>query len=248
MPPAVVAEITAAVAAVAADLNRYPDREFTDLRTALAEYLSSVRHRRSTPAQVWAGNGSNEVLQHVRAGVRRPRPHRARLHARLLDAPDHQRVGRQHLGRRAARAGRHAVRPHRRVRGRPGARARPARGLPLLAEQPDRHRPGPRRRRGRVCRGRAGRRRRGRGLRRVRPPGDAQRADPAAGPPAAGRHPHHEQGVRLRRRPARLPRRRPGAGRRPAPGPAALPPVGAHPGDRAGGPAARPRDARAPSR
>ena len=50
-----------------------------------------------------------------------------------------------------------------------------------------------------------------------------------AGPPAARRHPHHEQGVRPRRRPARLPRRRPRARRRAAPGAAALPPVRARP-------------------
>lgn len=64
VPPSVVAEITAAVAEVAAGLNRYPDREFTDLRTALAAYLSSSGTA-VDPAQVWAGNGSNEVLQHV---------------------------------------------------------------------------------------------------------------------------------------------------------------------------------------
>ena len=68
VPPEVVAEITAAVGAVAPDLNRYPDREFTDLRTALAAYLTdtSADHGVTiTPEQVWAGNGSNEVLQHV---------------------------------------------------------------------------------------------------------------------------------------------------------------------------------------
>lgn len=64
VPPSVVAEIMAAVADVAAGLNRYPDREFTDLRTALAAYLSSSGTA-VDPAQVWAGNGSNEVLQHV---------------------------------------------------------------------------------------------------------------------------------------------------------------------------------------
>ena len=64
VPPSVVAEITASVAEVAAGLNRYPDREFTDLRTALAAYLSSSGTP-VDPSQVWAGNGSNEVLQHV---------------------------------------------------------------------------------------------------------------------------------------------------------------------------------------
>lgn len=64
VPDAVVDEIVAAVAAVAPGLNRYPDREFTDLRRDLAAYLT----RSGTtvaPEQVWAGNGSNEVLLHL---------------------------------------------------------------------------------------------------------------------------------------------------------------------------------------
>ena len=65
VPAEVVEEIIAAVAAVAPDLNRYPDREFTDLRTELAAYLSRSTGTPVDPAQVWAGNGSNEVLQHV---------------------------------------------------------------------------------------------------------------------------------------------------------------------------------------
>jgi histidinol-phosphate aminotransferase len=68
VPSEVVEEITRAVAAVAADLNRYPDREFTDLRTALAAYLTDTSGGDDvtvTPEQVWAGNGSNEVLQHL---------------------------------------------------------------------------------------------------------------------------------------------------------------------------------------
>ncbi|HEV7145763.1 MAG TPA: histidinol-phosphate transaminase [Pedococcus sp.] len=68
LPAQVVDEITRAVAAVAADLNRYPDREFTELRGALAAYLTDTAADhgvRVTPEQVWAGNGSNEVLQHL---------------------------------------------------------------------------------------------------------------------------------------------------------------------------------------
>lgn len=64
VPDAVVDEIVAAAAAVAPGLNRYPDREFTDLRRDLAAYLT----RSGTtvgPEQVWAGNGSNEVLLHL---------------------------------------------------------------------------------------------------------------------------------------------------------------------------------------
>lgn len=63
--PECVAEIAAAVAAAAATLNRYPDREFTELRTALASYLSRDAGPSGdgiAPEQVWAANGSNEVM------------------------------------------------------------------------------------------------------------------------------------------------------------------------------------------
>lgn len=47
-------------------INRYPDREFTALRDALASYASrTYRAGDITPDMVWAANGSNEVLQHV---------------------------------------------------------------------------------------------------------------------------------------------------------------------------------------
>jgi len=57
-----VADITASVTRAAATLNRYPDREFTELRTALAGYLSRDTPLGVTPEQVWAANGSNEVM------------------------------------------------------------------------------------------------------------------------------------------------------------------------------------------
>ena len=61
VPPEVAAAVVEAVAALARDLNRYPDREFTALREDLADYLGHGLG----PAHVWAGNGSNEVMQHV---------------------------------------------------------------------------------------------------------------------------------------------------------------------------------------
>jgi histidinol-phosphate aminotransferase len=61
VPAEVVGAIVDAVGAVAAQLNRYPDREFAGLREDLAAYLG----HELTAAQVWAGNGSNEVLQHI---------------------------------------------------------------------------------------------------------------------------------------------------------------------------------------
>ncbi|MDN5894635.1 MAG: histidinol-phosphate transaminase [Nocardioides sp.] len=64
--PAVVADIAESVATAAATLNRYPDREFTDLRAALADYLNrdldTSASQGITPEQVWAANGSNEVM------------------------------------------------------------------------------------------------------------------------------------------------------------------------------------------
>lgn len=59
---ACVADIAAAVAHAATTLNRYPDRELVDLRAALADYLSGDTTRPVTPEQVWAANGSNEVM------------------------------------------------------------------------------------------------------------------------------------------------------------------------------------------
>ncbi len=56
----VVDDIAQSVALAARTLNRYPDREFVELRTALARYLS--RDTAIVPEQVWAANGSNEVM------------------------------------------------------------------------------------------------------------------------------------------------------------------------------------------
>ena len=53
--------IADAVAAVAGTLNRYPDRDATDLRKDLADYLGHG----VTARQVWAANGSNEVIQQL---------------------------------------------------------------------------------------------------------------------------------------------------------------------------------------
>ncbi len=62
-PPseAVVADVAAAVADATRTLNRYPDRDFTALREALAAYLG---HGLDV-AQLWAANGSNEVMLHL---------------------------------------------------------------------------------------------------------------------------------------------------------------------------------------
>lgn len=58
-PPEVVAAITAAVAGVAGEMNRYPDREALTLRQSLAEYVGVTADR------IWPANGSNEIMQQI---------------------------------------------------------------------------------------------------------------------------------------------------------------------------------------
>lgn len=61
IPEAVATDIVTALAGAVLGVNRYPDREFTELRDSLAGYLGHGLTR----DEVWAANGSNEVLQHV---------------------------------------------------------------------------------------------------------------------------------------------------------------------------------------
>ncbi|POH71476.1 histidinol-phosphate transaminase [Cryobacterium zongtaii] len=61
IPPAVAADIAEALAEAILTVNRYPDREFSQLRDALAGYLGHGLTRDN----IWAANGSNEVLQQV---------------------------------------------------------------------------------------------------------------------------------------------------------------------------------------
>ncbi|GAB2455031.1 histidinol-phosphate transaminase [Xylanimonas ulmi] len=61
----VVATIAADVAAAARGLNRYPDRDFLGLRGDLAAYLGRESGVTLSAEQVWAANGSNEVMLHV---------------------------------------------------------------------------------------------------------------------------------------------------------------------------------------
>jgi histidinol-phosphate aminotransferase len=63
--PSLVGAIAAACADAATRLNRYPDREAVALRTDLAAYLSRATGVALEVEQVWAANGSNEVLQQV---------------------------------------------------------------------------------------------------------------------------------------------------------------------------------------
>lgn len=65
VPSDVVDAIAKEVRSAAETLNRYPDREFTALRQKLADYLGAESGAYVTAGQIWAGNGSNEVMQHV---------------------------------------------------------------------------------------------------------------------------------------------------------------------------------------
>lgn len=67
VPGEVVEAIAEEVRATAAGLNRYPDREFTVLRERLAVFLNGdVSGGGSLTAEnIWAANGSNEIMQHI---------------------------------------------------------------------------------------------------------------------------------------------------------------------------------------
>lgn len=61
VPEAVIDDIMGRVREALTSINRYPDREFTALRDGLATYLGHGLTRDN----IWAANGSNEVIQHT---------------------------------------------------------------------------------------------------------------------------------------------------------------------------------------
>jgi histidinol-phosphate aminotransferase len=65
LPDEVASAIGRAVADVAVSLNRYPDRDFEHVRAALADYLAGESGVRVPVDQVWAANGSNEVMHQL---------------------------------------------------------------------------------------------------------------------------------------------------------------------------------------
>jgi histidinol-phosphate aminotransferase len=65
LPEPLVARIAERVTEAARNLNRYPDRDAVELRTALAAYLTRTGGHPVTTANVWAANGSNEVIQQL---------------------------------------------------------------------------------------------------------------------------------------------------------------------------------------
>ncbi len=66
-PPskALVDDVARSVEAAAADLHRYPDRDAVALRADLAAYLRNQTGVAVQAENVWAANGSNEILQQL---------------------------------------------------------------------------------------------------------------------------------------------------------------------------------------
>lgn len=64
-PSALVADVAAVVQQAARELHRYPDRDAEALRTDLADYLAERTGVPLTGANLWAANGSNEIIQQV---------------------------------------------------------------------------------------------------------------------------------------------------------------------------------------
>ena len=66
-PPtqALVDDVAASVRDAAAELHRYPDRDAVALRSDLAQYLSAQTGVPLGTANLWAANGSNEILQQL---------------------------------------------------------------------------------------------------------------------------------------------------------------------------------------
>ncbi|WAC89403.1 histidinol-phosphate transaminase [Mycobacterium sp. Aquia_213] len=66
-PPskALVDDVVRSVQEAAADLHRYPDRDAVALRTDLASYLTAQTGTRLGVENLWAANGSNEILQQL---------------------------------------------------------------------------------------------------------------------------------------------------------------------------------------
>ena len=63
LPKAVAEALRARIEVIASSLNRYPDRDAVELRTDLASYINLAAGTDFDLNNVWAANGSNEILQ-----------------------------------------------------------------------------------------------------------------------------------------------------------------------------------------
>lgn len=64
-PDGLVADVAEAAGRVAGDLHRYPDRDAVGLRSDLASYLAGRTGVPLAAANLWAANGSNEIIQQL---------------------------------------------------------------------------------------------------------------------------------------------------------------------------------------
>ncbi len=215
------------------ELNRYPDRDAVALREQLAHYLSRSTGLELSSANVWAANGSNEILLQILQAFAGP--------------------GRSALGFEPSYSMHPIIASGTRTTWlscprRDDFSVDVAAAAAMIAERapdvlfitsPNNPTGGslPLQDIRTLVRGRAGHRRGRRGVRGVLRPAQRHRADrPVPGP--VGRRAHDVQGVRVRRWQARLPRRRAGRHRRIAVGTPAVSPLHVDPGGRVGGTAA----------
>jgi len=63
--PALIKAIADRVSQIGAELNRYPDREAIALRTSLSSYINSQSGTSMDVSNIWAANGSNEIIQSI---------------------------------------------------------------------------------------------------------------------------------------------------------------------------------------
>ncbi len=63
LSPELAKAIATRIEAVAGGLNRYPDRDAVVLRSELATFINQLSATNFTFANIWAANGSNEIIQ-----------------------------------------------------------------------------------------------------------------------------------------------------------------------------------------
>lgn len=63
LSPELADAIASRIKSVALGLNRYPDRDATALRSGLASFINQLSSTRFNEKNIWAANGSNEIIQ-----------------------------------------------------------------------------------------------------------------------------------------------------------------------------------------
>ena len=63
--PEIQKSIVSSIASYVENLNRYPDRDATQLRRSLAQFINRHSGTSVELKNIWAANGSNEILQSI---------------------------------------------------------------------------------------------------------------------------------------------------------------------------------------